>query len=199
MRRSLDHPITRSSGHWIARSPDPAAGGITRWLDDRGSALVEHAIVLIVLMMFLFGIMDFSRFLYVYHFVSEVAREGTRYAAVRGSSFSTECGTGSSPKTYACYVTAADIQTYVQGLAPMGITSSSVTINTTASYVWPGKVPSGASGTCSTTNGPNGSPDNPGCLVVVTVSYPFKFIMPLLPSRTATYTVSSTSEAIIQQ
>ena len=51
---------------------------------ERGSTLVEFALVLIVLMVMMFGIIDFARALYTYHFVANVAREGTRYAIVRG-------------------------------------------------------------------------------------------------------------------
>jgi len=153
--------------------------------DDRGSALVEYAIVLTVLLTLLFGIMDFSRFLYTYHFIAEVAREGSRYAVVRGSTFiGTACA---STSTFACDATGANIQTYVQSLAPPGVTSSSVAVSTT----WPGTAPSGAAGTCSSANGNNG----PGCLVQVAVSYPFKFIFPFLSK--STWTVSSTSVMVI--
>ena len=86
--------------------------------DDRGSSLVEYAIVVPVLLTFLFGIMDFSRFLYTYHFIAEVAREATRYAVVRGSSFSgTACA---STATFACDATSANIQTYVRRSNPAG-------------------------------------------------------------------------------
>ena len=58
---------------------------------------------------------------------------------------------------------------------------------------WPGTAPAGATGTCSTTNGNN----SPGCLVQVQVGYPFKFILPFLPSSTTT--LQSTSVMIIAQ
>lgn len=154
--------------------------------DEQGSALVEYAIVLTVLLTFLFGIMDFSRFLYTYHFVAEVAREGSRYAIVRGSTFS---GTSCTTTSFACDATNTDVQNYVRGLAPPGITASSVGVNAT----WTGTAPSGSSGTCSNSNGNNG----PGCQVQVVVSYPFKFIFPFLPK--SSWTVSSTSVMVIIQ
>ena len=161
-------------------------------LREEGSSLVELGVVACLLLTFIFGIMDFSRFMYAYHFVSEVAREGTRYAAVHGSTFGSAC---SSSLPYACYATSANVQTYVQGLAPSGITSTSVTATTT----WPGKL-SGASGSCTTTaNSTTGLVNNPGCLVEVAVTYPFKFFFPFLPSSATTYTLSSTSEMVIQQ
>jgi Flp pilus assembly protein TadG len=157
--------------------------------DERGSSLVEYAIVVPVLLTFLFGIMDFSRFLYTYHFVSEVAREATRYAVVRGSSYSgTACA---STATFACDATSANIQSYVQNLTPPGIIASSVS----ATATWPGTAPTGAAGTCSTANGNN----SPGCLVQVVVSYPYKFMLPFLPASASTWTVSSTSAMVILQ
>ncbi|MFY9532084.1 MAG: TadE family protein [Candidatus Acidiferrales bacterium] len=52
---------------------------------ERGAELVEFALVFMAVLMFLFGIMGFGHALYVYHFVSNAAREGTRYAIVNGS------------------------------------------------------------------------------------------------------------------
>jgi Flp pilus assembly protein TadG len=145
--------------------------------------------VLSLLLTFLFGIMDFSRFLYTYHFVSEVAREGSRYAMVRGSTYgSAVCA---STSTFACNATAANVTSYVQGLTPPGITSSSLTVTAT----WPGAAPTGAATACSTTNGNN----SPGCLVQVVVSYPYKFMLPFLPKSSSTWTVSSTSVMVISQ
>ena len=40
----------------------------------------------LVLFPLMFGIIDFSRALYAYHWVSYAAREGTRWASVRGTS-----------------------------------------------------------------------------------------------------------------
>jgi Flp pilus assembly protein TadG len=161
-------------------------GARRRLRNDRGSTLVEFALVLTALMMFLLGIMDFSRMLYTYHFVGEAAREGTRYAVVHGSTFTTGC---SGTVSYSCSAKASDVQSYVQGLTPPGITSGSLSVNTT----WPGTAPAGALTGCSTANGNN----SPGCLVQVSVSYPFKFMFPFLPKSTCT--LSSTSVMVIAQ
>ena len=156
---------------------------------EQGSALVEYAIVLSILVTFLFGIMDFSRFLYTYHFVGEVAREGSRYAVVRGSTFAgTTCA---STATFACDATNANVQSYVLALTPPGITPGSLTVTTT----WPGTAPTGAATACNAANGNN----SPGCLVQVAVSYPFKFMFPFLPKSSSTWTVSSTSVMVISQ
>ena len=88
-----------------------------RW-NDVGTALVEFGLVIVVFFMFVFGVMDFGRALYAYHFVSNAACEATRYAIVRGS-------TSTSP------VTATEIETYVKSITPEGIDPNSLTVSTT--------------------------------------------------------------------
>jgi Flp pilus assembly protein TadG len=133
---------------------------------ERGSALVEFAIASTVALTMIFGIIDFARGLYTYHLVSNAARAGSRYAIVHGSACSVA----------GCPATSDQIQTYVRGLAP-GIDPSSLTVATT----WPG----------GGTNCAAGSND-PGCPVTVTVTYPFKFMIRLLPSFTMSMTSAST-------
>ena len=55
-------------------------------LNEIGSAVLEFGLVVVMFFMFVFGVMDFGRALYTYHFVSNAACEATRYAMVRGSS-----------------------------------------------------------------------------------------------------------------
>ncbi len=88
-----------------------------RW-NDLGTALIEFGLVMVVFFMFVFGVMDFGRALYTYHFVSNAACEATRYAIVRGSS-------STDP------VTASDIANYVKSRAPLGIDPNSLTVSTT--------------------------------------------------------------------
>jgi hypothetical protein len=49
---------------------------------DTGQDLVEYAIVFPVLMMLLLGVFDLGRIIYSYNAISNLAREGTRYAVV---------------------------------------------------------------------------------------------------------------------
>ena len=79
--------------------------------NERGSTLVEFALVFILFMTVLLGIAGFGHALYTYHFVSNVAREATRWAAVNGST----CATDSSCTAPA---TSSDIDAYVKSLAP---------------------------------------------------------------------------------
>jgi Flp pilus assembly protein TadG len=138
---------------------------------ERGNALVEFALVSTATLTLMLGIIDFGRALYTYHLVANAARSGTRYAMVRGSSC-TVAG---------CPATTDTIQTYVRGLAP-GIDPNSLAVTTTWS--------SGAG--CS-----DPANQGPGCIVDVQASYPFRFIIPLLPSFTMT--MSSTSQMVISQ
>ena len=53
---------------------------------ERGSTLVEFALVtVLVLVPLIFGIIDFARAAYAYHYVSYSAREAARWASVRGA------------------------------------------------------------------------------------------------------------------
>lgn len=138
---------------------------------QRGSSMVEFVIAATLLMLFVFGIVEFGRALYTYHAVSDAARLGTRFAIVRGS----KCIAPSCPAQ------AADVQTYVRAQAPL-IDQSAMTVTTT----WPG----GGAG-C-----PVGVP-NPGCLVVVNVAYPFDFAVPFLSG--VPLNMTSTSQMVISR
>jgi Flp pilus assembly protein TadG len=102
---------------------------------ERGSELVEFAFVVIILFTLIFGIIGFAQAAYTYHFVSNVAREATRYASVRGSACTL------LPN---CNITGAEIQDYAKSLAPAGINASQ--LNVTPNWVDPG-------GTCKPPNG----------------------------------------------
>lgn len=45
-----------------------------------GAVVIEFALVLLLFLMFVFGIIDFSRLLYTWQVASEATREGARYA-----------------------------------------------------------------------------------------------------------------------
>jgi Flp pilus assembly protein TadG len=143
--------------------------------NEQGSALVEFALSIIILLTLVFGVIAMCLAIYAYHFISDAAREGTRYAIVRGSSCATY-GNFSAP----CPVTtSAQVQTYVRSLAYPGINPNYMTITAT----WP---TTGASCT------PSVSPcNNPGNVVKVTVSYALPLPIPFVSARTLTMTSSS--------
>jgi Flp pilus assembly protein TadG len=161
---------------------------------ERGSSLVEFALVLTVLFMLIFGVMDFSRAAYAYNFIANAASEAARYAIVRGAT----CTTWAT----ACPAAASDITSYVQGLVPAGIqvtsastcgSSSSTAGALTVCATWPGTAGGGSA--CTETNG---KANTPGCVVKVQVQYAFQFSLPFLP-RSTTYTMTANSQMVISQ
>jgi len=134
--------------------------------------------------MLVFGIIDFSRALYSYHFVSSAAQQGARYATVRGADWPSACASATS---YSCQASTANIKTYVQSLASMGITPA----NVTATPTWPQQNVNGASTGCNTT----ATQADQGCVVKVQVTYTFHFFLPYLP--TAGLPMTATSVQVI--
>jgi Flp pilus assembly protein TadG len=163
---------TGSQLHSASRSP--GAGIENR---ERGSAAVEFALCALLLFTVLFGIMDFSRALYTYHFLANSAREATRYAIVRGSA----C----EPIVSGCPVTTnLEIQNYVQqtlATASAGLLNANA-ITTTTTWT--------ACASCKTAY-------DPGSTVQVQLTYVFQFILPFLPS--SGITMQSTSQVVISQ
>lgn len=84
---------------------------------QRGSTLVEGALTLTVLLMVVFGIMDFGRLVWWRTMLADAAREGSRYASMRGS-------TVTQPAT------AADVTTDVKKSIG-GMDTSALNVSTT--------------------------------------------------------------------
>src|SRR5580692_4059609 len=100
---------------------------------ERGDEMIEFAIVAVVLFTCIFALLNCSLLLYTYHFAAYAAREATRYAMVRGSTWgSTSCA---STSTFSCNATAANVVSYVQSIVPPGISSGTPLSVTTT---WPG-------------------------------------------------------------
>ena len=162
---------------------------------EQGSSLVEFALIFLVMMAMMLGIIDFCRAAYSYHFVSDAAREATRYAAVRGSTCTND-GSCANDGNCTNYATRTCVPTYVESIAPPGIDTSSTgcggsgCLATSASWTPLANSPA----VCNSTN------NAPGCTVQVKVSYTFTFLFPLVYrtfSSTGTMTLSSSSEMII--
>jgi len=148
---------------------------------EKGGTLVEFALVFIVLMTMIFGVFGFGHALYVYHFLDYTARDATRFASVHGSTCNDDlsCSTTGGPASSGNTV----IQNYVANLIPPGINSKILTVTPTYPLV------AGGPTTCGATQ------NAPGCTVQVTLTYPFKFNLPLMP--TWTINMSSSSELVI--
>ena len=148
---------------------------------EGGSALLEMALCLSVVLIVMLMIMQCSLAVYVEHFVESAALSGVRYATVRGSSYSgTVCASASS---YQCEANTASIRAYIQSNAAPGIAASQISV--TAS--WPGAT--GGGGLCDSAQGS----DSPGCVVTVSVSYPFTFMLPAPMHQTVTFRASRSS------
>ncbi len=154
--------------------------------EDDGSALLEMAAALTMMLSLLFGIMGFSRVLYIASFVEYAAHEGSRYAMVRGSSFNGKsCATTTSAN---CTASIANITAAIATSAPPGVdTSSPLTVTPT----WPGTTPDGSA--CANSSGNN----SPGCLVVVKVTYSTGYSLPFMPA--GAITLKSQSAVTIAQ
>jgi len=149
---------------------------------ERGTALLESAFTILVMLTMIFGIIDFGRALFAYHFVANAARDGVRYASVRGaascaSASVTDCGTTAA---------LATIQTN------LGAQARAVGMNSANLQVTGLNLPQATDPSVCTS-----AADSPGCTVQVTVSYPFQFIFPFLP--TSPLNMSSTASAVITQ
>ena len=153
--------------------------------EERGETLIEFAVSAVVLLTLIFAIMEFARAMYIYHFVSYAAQTGTRYAIVRGSTWKTACSSSTSGMD--CIAADTDVSAYVKSIAPPGVDTSKLTVNTN----WLATAGGSSGATCTTVT------NNPGCLVQVTVSYQFKFVAPFMPSKSPT--LSASSEQVIQQ
>jgi Flp pilus assembly protein TadG len=154
--------------------------------DQRGSSLIEFAFCASLMLMTVFGIMNVSQAIYVDHFVVAAARQGVRYAIVRGSAFTGS--TCTSVTTVSCAATSANVVTYVKSLAPVGTSLARITVTPT----WSGKDASGA--VCINAVR---LANTFGCVVTVTVSYSYGLTFPFLPRKSMA--LSSTSAMTISQ
>lgn len=136
---------------------------------ERGAVLEEFALAGLVALFLIFGVFEFGRALFTYDLVANSARIGTRYAMVRGS-LCTLSG---------CPATQTSVSTYVKSVSP-GIDSNQLTVSTK----WT------ATPACPTTPGA-------GCVVTVSVSYPFSF--DVFQYLLASFTITSQSQMTISQ
>lgn len=165
------------SGLYAKLSRNRTCGKEVRLGSDAGSSLVEFAVSASVLFLVLFGIIEMCFALYIYDYVSDAARVGTRWASVRGTGCNvlTPCPAGQS-----------DIQSYLQSVPYPGINSGSLT----ATVKWFQLSTSPTNWTVCPT--PCQQPKNE---VQVTVTYPFPLHIPYFPS--GTINIQSTSQMVI--
>ena len=90
-------------------------GRFTRRWDERGSELVEFGFISILLFTLVLGIMEFGRAMWINDAVAHLAREGARYAIVRGSDSSDIASTAT---------VEAHVQSLAGGVAGLVVTTT---------------------------------------------------------------------------
>jgi Flp pilus assembly protein TadG len=121
----------------------------------RGEALIEMGLCMMVLLVLIFGMFQFSQVAFANNFCAFAAQQGARYASLRGSSSINALPTSQTPCGTSCTNEASGdpLTAYIKTLA-VGLNPSNLTVATT----W----------TSSTGNG-----NAAGGTVTVTVTYPY--------------------------
>jgi Flp pilus assembly protein TadG len=140
---------------------------------ERGSTMVETAIVILLALTLIFGIVEFGRAIFAYHAVSNIARMATRYAIVHGAN----CIPGG------CTASPGSVQQFARSQA-VGLKQNRLT---TPTVTWTGTALDGSA--CG-----DGANEKPGCTVTITVQYPFDFVLPYLGPQ---LNMSSTSQMVV--
>ena len=162
---------------------------------DEGASLIEMALATAILSALLFGVFEFSLASYTYHYISDAAREGARWAIVRGDQCSSDMPWALS--SFDCNATTDEIASYVEDLGYPGINSTYMTVSTTWLAATQSAVGSSTSTTTWSACGTADSCKVPGNEVQVTVSYNFPLSIPFWTSKTIP--ISSTSTMVISQ
>jgi Flp pilus assembly protein TadG len=127
-----------------------------------GQAMVEFMLVVIFLLVLFASILQVILLLHAYNTLADSAKEGIRYAIVHGTGNGNCSGPGkpsASPPIICTDTTGQNVQTVVTNFAAVSfqpVSASSVTVDYN---------PNNANGTACNV---------PGCLVRVTVSYPYQ-------------------------
>jgi Flp pilus assembly protein TadG len=183
---------------------------------QRGAGLVEYAFIFILFMSVIFGISGFGHAIFVYHHINTAAKEGARYATVRGYNCNRDepvssCQASNSASGTAGPTDLAGVQAYIRGITPPSIDYSQMVITGCGMAGQSGCTESVPDVCTQDWHDASGNliqvktVDNPGCIVKVTVSYPYTFMFPLIPTQTtisapctsAGFCMSSTAEMII--
>lgn len=146
---------------------------------ESGAAAIEFAVSAIVLFVLVFGCIGFATAFYINEVVNQYARDASRYAIVHGNGCTaattdTSCSIGTGAPANLLLKTWLNDEIYP------GINGNKLVVSTTYA-AGPGEA------SCTITNC-NGSGDQ----VTVTVSYPYLYNIPFVPSRAITLSGSST-------
>ncbi len=156
---------------------------------EDGATIVEMALASSILFASVFGIIMISFALYTYNYIAEAARDGARYAMVRGA----DC-TGFSD----CGIGPTGISTYVKNNVFPGVDPANITVYSKWYTITQTSGSATTIAVCGTdgTN-PSGCNINPVNSVEVKVDYAFPLNIPFW--RNTTLNMSSTSQLVISQ
>lgn len=158
---------------------------------EDGQSLVETAISVAVFLTVIVATMWTCLTLYEYNFVTEAAREASRYAIVRGSECSYYASDSTSPTS--CQASVQTIQNFTKGISFPAINANQLTVNVNSfSQGTSGSTWNACSAPAANTSPP--TCDASGDMIQVVVSYPVA-----LPWENSTIMVSSTSSMVISQ
>jgi Flp pilus assembly protein TadG len=141
--------------------------------DENGAESVEMALSISVLLTLIFGLIQICLAFYSHAYISELAREGSRYAALHGAN----CVDSTSGAS--CTATALQVQTYITTIGLPNLGGGGVSVDTNTSHMFP--------------DGDQVSPHR----VQVIVTYTFPYKIPFASS--STLSMSSTSMMTIIQ
>ncbi len=153
--------------------------------NERGAAVVEFALSCTALVAVLVGFLQVCLAIYESDVVSNMARDGARWAIVRGSTSCTN-----TPNLTGCNATEAQIKSYMLGLNYPGISANDLNIKVnwmTASAAPPVTWTACSSGKCNA----------PGNAVQVVVSCNLPLNIPFVPANT--FNLNSSSQMVISQ
>ena len=172
---------------------------------EEGASLVETAIALALYLSLFFGFIEVSLALYTFNFVSDAAREATRWASVRGHNSCTVSSTFPSCNLLPTSVTSTTnsannpVLAYIDSLKYPALTAS----NVSADVTW-WSASQDANGHTSWTTQCTGATDgsgNPcnqaGNAVKVVVTYSFPLSIPFW--KKASLSLSSISQMMINE
>jgi Flp pilus assembly protein TadG len=169
---------------------------------QRSQSMVEFSIVAPVLLLLLFGIVDFGRVIYIYATINQAVNEGARTAIRASALLPTNADVETSVKQHAVDVSLANpcpngpvvgstTPPANQGwlyITEPDAPSSVETLSPTLENAPGGQVWSNAAGSCSATN-----PAHDHAPLQVTIRYNFVPITPLIQQVTANHIVISAS------
>ncbi|HEY2468854.1 MAG TPA: TadE/TadG family type IV pilus assembly protein [Terracidiphilus sp.] len=199
------------SGRSDAEAANRRASTVRRIAREDGAMLVETGIAAASLLMVLFGIIEICHLLYSYNYVSNAARDATRYAMLRGPNSCTDatntpfpdCGLSPTKFTSTTDPTKNPLLNYVELMGYPGLSASNTSMDVNflvATKTSGGLTTWATDSSCSSTSDSdsNGNAcNNVGNMIHVKVTYQFPLNVPFW--KRMTVPVTSTSQLMISE